>query len=266
MTDPSPSPEPVPDPPLSPAAELSDIVDQVERMDPAELRAQLAGAGVLFIPAEAAEPVPERTRAQELALEAAAEIQRLLDSMTALQQPKQATVPRIVGHRAAIDWDKVDMRTPSERACQAFQRPEHQQGRFTEFTDLGGRTLRVSASTNAMVAAVRLFMPVAEYDLERFQRETGLSRTHLLEILSGSTGVELCRAMAVEVRDALNEFLADPVSWSLACDLRQPPRPRTGRWARLRERWHGRRRARAEARLKNQMNRAKIGQSEDSRI
>lgn len=98
--------------------------------------------------------------------------------------------------------------------CHEF-RPDHGGGpsRYTRFADLNGRDVMVKYSSAAATAAVWIFTGPAES-----QRMAAEAAGVPAQLIGGSA--HLCRAMAREVRDALNAFLDDPVAPELACETR----------------------------------------------
>lgn len=113
-----------------------------------------------------------------------------------------------------VDYEPGGMYFDSDRNCHDLA-PDRRAGQYTSFVDLNGRTVTVRYSSLATSAAVRIFAGLTA-DEEEALDEAGLSPVRF----TGSA--HLCRAMAVEVRDALDAFLDEPVEEALACETRTP--------------------------------------------
>lgn len=102
----------------------------------------------------------------------------------------------------------------SDKRCHNFM-PDRSVGQYTRFADLYGRTVTVRYSSLATSAAVWIFSSLLP------EQRAELERAGLTPALFGGSA-HLCRAMAREVRDALDAFLDEPVCEELACETRTP--------------------------------------------
>lgn len=115
---------------------------------------------------------------------------------------------------ADVDYVDGEFFFESDQRCHDFT-PNRTSGQYTKFTDLYGRGVTVRYSSLATSAAVWIFTTPSE------SQRRDLLRAGLAPELFGGAA-HLCRAMAREVRDALNKFLDEPVEEPLACETRTP--------------------------------------------
>lgn len=110
------------------------------------------------------------------------------------------------------DVDYVD--GESDKRCHDFM-SDRSVGQYARFADLYGHTVTVRYSSLATSAAVWIFSSLLP------EQQAELERAGLIPALFGGSA-HLCRAMAREVRDALDAFLSEPVCEELACETRTP--------------------------------------------
>lgn len=113
-----------------------------------------------------------------------------------------------------VDYTGGEFYFASDKLCHNFT-PDRSAGQYTKFTDLSGQNIAVRYSSLATSAAVWIFSRL------RPDQQQQLTRAGLNPMLF-TASAHLCRAMAREVRDALDRFLDEPVDTELACETRTP--------------------------------------------
>lgn len=113
-----------------------------------------------------------------------------------------------------VDYTDGELNFESDKLCHDFT-PNRSPGQYTKFTDLSGHDITVRYSSLATSAAVWIFTRL------RPEQQEQLARLGLSPALF-TASAHLCRAMAREVRDALDRFLDEPVDTDLACETRTP--------------------------------------------
>lgn len=126
------------------------------------------------------------------------------------QQPHADTLVTV----SDVDYTKGELCFESDKLCHEFT-PDRSPGQYTTFADLSRRTVTVRYSSLATSAAVWIFTQL------RPEQQARLALAGLNPALFGGSA-HLCRAMAREVRDALDRFLGEPVDIELACETRTP--------------------------------------------
>jgi hypothetical protein len=123
-----------------------------------------------------------------------------------------------------LDSDRTAAESPSAAACRSFTpvRDEHlPRGltALTAFTDLYGARVRVQESSLATLPAVWIFVDPADDSREPTPTPSGI-----VHPAQRPAAAHLCRAMAKEMRDALDRWLAWwPVDPDGECERAAPP-------------------------------------------